>query len=309
MCKKIYEKTCKKCKSKKIIKFGIKRWKQRYKCKECGYVYCRKQKSKYTVEKLYEEYSKWKQTYKELSKKYDISVRTVQRKLDEYKVKIKKRKPTKWILLIDTTYFWDIWVMVFKEIKSKKILKTILVEHESYYYYRKWVDELIEEWWKIEAIVCDWKRWLLWWFWNIPTQMCCFHQAAIIRRYMTKNPRLEPNRELKKIVSLLTETDKETFEYELEKWWIIYSDFLNERYIDENWKKHYVHKRTRSAYFSLKKNLKFLFVHYDYYWTIDIPTTTNGLEWYFSHIKAKLNLHRWLTKERKIKLILSLMNF
>jgi hypothetical protein len=69
----------------------------------------------------------------------------------------------------------------------------------------------------------------------------------------------------------------------------------------------FVHKKTRSAYKSLKNNLKYLFTRYDYYWIIDIPNTTNGLEWFFGHIKAKISLHRWLKKERKIKLILALL--
>jgi hypothetical protein len=70
---------------------------------------------------------------------------------------------------------------------------------------------------------------------------------------------------------------------------------------------HYLHNRTRSAYFSLKNNLQYLFVRYDNIWKIEIPNTTNWLEWVFGHIKAKVSLHRWLKKERKIKLILSLL--
>jgi hypothetical protein len=54
--------------------------------------------------------------------------------------------------------------------------------------------------------------------------------------------------------------------------------------------------------------LQYLFTWYDYYGLIDIPNTTNGLEWLFWHLKAKVSLHRWLKKERKIKLILSLLH-
>jgi len=52
--------------------------------------------------------------------------------------------------------------MAFKDYHSKKILKCKLVDNENYASYKYWVDELIEEWWIIKAIVCDWKRWLLW---------------------------------------------------------------------------------------------------------------------------------------------------
>lgn len=63
-----------------------------------------------------------------------------------------------------------------------------------------------------------------------------------------------------------------------------------------------------SAYFSLKNNLKYLFIRYDYIWQIDIPNATNWLKLIFGHIKAKVSLHRLLKKERKIKLILSLLS-
>jgi hypothetical protein len=46
--------------------------------------------------------------------------------------------------------------------------------------------------------------------------MCNFHQVAIIRRYITKKPKLEANKSLKWITELLVRTDKETFSYYLE---------------------------------------------------------------------------------------------
>ena len=43
---------------------------------------------------------------------------------------------------MDTTYFWDFWIMVFKNYKSKKILKYKIVENENNTDYKKWVKEL-----------------------------------------------------------------------------------------------------------------------------------------------------------------------
>jgi len=54
-------------------------------------------------------------------------------------------------------------------------------------------------------------------------------------------------------------------------------------------------------------NITFLFVYQDYIWNLDIPNATNGIESVFSYIKYKVNLHRWLREDRKIKLILSLL--
>ncbi len=41
--------------------------------------------------------------------------------------------------------------------------------------------------------------------------MCQFHQVAIIRRYISINPKLETGQELKELVKLITKTDKESF--------------------------------------------------------------------------------------------------
>lgn len=308
MVNKSYQKRCKKCKSEEIKKDWFMRWKQRYKCKCCWYVFQNKTRVKKSeIKEIWNDYCFWKQTYSQLAEKYWESIKTIQKKIDEFEFVSPIIIPREIILLMDTTYFWEFWIMAFKDYKDKKVINYKVVKNENNTDYKNWVKELIQQWWIIKAIVCDWRKWLLWWFPDIPTQMCNFHQVAIIRRYITKNPILEANIELKKITELLTKTDKESFTYYLEQFAIKYKDFLNEKVIWKDWKRHYLHNRTRSAYFSLKNNLKYLFVRYDNIWKIDIPNTTNWLEWVFGHIKAKVSLHRWLKKERKIKLILSLL--
>jgi len=285
------------------------RLKQRYKCKLCGYVFQNKtRKTKVWINKLWNEYCFWKQFYSELAEKYNCSIKTIQQKLDQYEFIPAQVKPTEIILLMDTTYFWEFWIMAFKDYKSKKIINYKIVKNENNTDYKNWVRELQKVWWIIKAIVCDWRKWLLTWFPDIPTQMCNFHQVAIIRRYITKKPILEANKTLKKLTELLVHTDKETFSYYLELYWEYYKDFLNERALWKDWKLYYIHKRTRAAYKSLKNNLKYLFTWYNYLWKVDIPNTTNWLEWLFWNIKPKVTLHRGLKKERKIKLILSLLH-
>lgn len=304
-------KICKKCKSREIKKDGFMRGKQRYKCKICNYVFqnkSRSKKEKIDINKLWNLYCFRKQTYKELAEDYWVTIKTIQTKLDGYEFIAPFVVPGEIILLIDTTYFWEFWIMVFKDYKTKKVVHYKLVKNENNKDYKNWVKELQKQWWSIKAIVCDGRKWLLTWFSDIPTQMCNFHQVAIMRRYITKNPILEANKDLKKLSELLVHTDRETFTYYLEQYWEYYSDFLKEKRLNKKWKLEYAHKRTRSAYNSLKNNLKYLFTWYDYLWTVDIPNTTNWLEWLFWHIKPKISLHRGLKKERKIKLILSLLH-
>ncbi len=305
---KTRKKSCKKCKSKETKKDWFMRWKQRYKCKICGHVFQNKSRQeRIDVKKLWKEFSFWKQFYSELAEKYWVSIKTIQSKLDQYEFVPPYVTPTEIILLMDTTYFWDFWIMAFKEAKSSKLIHYKIVKNENNTDYKNGVRELQKQWWIIKAIVCDWRRWVLTWFPDIPTQMCNFHQVAIIRRYITKKPILQANKDLKWISQLLVHTDKETFSYYIEMFWIIHKDFLNERSHDSKWKWHYIHKRTRSAYNSLKNNLKYLFTWYDYIWKVDIPNTTNWLEWLFWNIKPKIVLHRGLKKERKMKLILTLL--
>ena len=84
MGNKIYTKKCKKCWTNEIKKDWFKRWKQRYKCKECWYVFQNSsRKQKVNINKLYHDYCFWKQTYEQLSNTYWISIKTVQKKLDE----------------------------------------------------------------------------------------------------------------------------------------------------------------------------------------------------------------------------------
>lgn len=286
------------------------RWKQRYKCKDCGYVFQNKSRavSSSGDKNIWRDYSVWKHTYTELSGKYHISVRTVQERLDAYVLPENILAPRPIILLIDTTYFGSIGVMAFKDAIGKKVIHCRLVTNESASDYKLWVKELQDEGWTIEGIVCDGKRWLLGGFGDIPTQMCQFHQAAIIRRYVTKKPKIQSNKDLKILGELLTRTDKETFEYALDSYENTYKDFMKEKSIWPDGKTRYTHKRTRSAYFSLRRNLQYLFVWYNRPWKLKIPNTTNWLEWYFSHLKSKVRIHRWLKKERKIKLILSLLS-
>jgi hypothetical protein len=282
MCYKSYAKPCKKCGSKEIKKDGFKRWKQRYKCKFCGHVFQNKSRqNKGQIKQLWNEYSHWKQTYTELSEKHKVSVKKIQKELDKYEFIAPRIRPKKIVLLMDTTYFWDVWLMAFKEAESKKIINFRLVKNENNKAYKEGVKELQEQWWEVQGIVCDGRMGLLTGFLNIPTQMCHFHQVAILRRYITKNPVLPANKDLKWLGELLIQTDKETFEYELEKYYQKYELFLKETRINSKWKPEFIHKRTRSAYFSLKRNLKYLFTRYDYKWTLEIPNTTNALEWVF----------------------------
>ncbi len=132
--------------------------------------------------------------------------------------------------------------------------------------------------------------------------MCNFHQVAIIRRYLTKKPKMQASKELWEHVLLLSKTDKESFEGGLTAWHIKWKEFLDERKTNTNGKNRYVHKKLRSAYRSLKTNLPWLFTWYDNM-SLKIPNTTNAIDGHFSDLKNKLRNHNGLSIARKKKFI------
>ncbi len=250
------------------------------------------------------EYCKGKQTYKQLSKKYKCSVKTIQRKIDLHVIKLGLKIPRKVIVLMDTTYWgFNFGVMLFKDAITKENLLKYYVKYETNAQYKIGIEELKNRGFDIIAIVCDGRRGLINSFSGILVQMCQFHQAAIIRRYITKNPRLPASIELKKIVGMMKQTDKESFEGVLKLWYKKWESFLNERTLNEKTGKyHYTHKRLRSAYRSLKTNMKWLFTWYDNI-ELNIPNTTNAIDGHFADLKNKLRNHNGLSIERKKKFI------
>ena len=224
--------------------------------------------------------------------------------MDLHKIVIKEKDVRAVIVLMDTTYWGNNFgVMVFMDAITKEVLLKYYVKSETNDLYRKGIKELQTNEFLILAIVCDGRRGLLQSFANIPVQMCQFHQAAIIRRYLTKRPRIAASIELKEIVAIMTRTDRESFEGLLLEWYNKWKDFLNERTTNlETKKSYYTHKRLRSAYRSLKTNSRWLFTWYDYI-EIGIPNTTNTLEGHFADLKNKLRNHNGLSQKRKKKFI------
>jgi len=205
---------------------------------------------------------------------------------------------------MDTTYWGrSFGVMLFKDAYTKENLLKYYVKTETNALYLQGINELKRNGFEVLAIVCDGRKGLFHLFGDIPIQMCQFHQVAIIRRYITKKPKLLASIELKGLVAMMKMTDKESFEGGLKLWFVRWESFLNERTTSlKTGKSHYTHKRLRSAYRSLKTNLNWLFTWYDYY-ELNIPNTTNAIDGHFSDLKNKLRNHNGLSLARKRKFI------
>jgi len=253
---------------------------------------------------LWEEYTSGKQTYTQLAARYNCTIKTIQRRLDSYSVPSHQPSARSVVVLMDTTYWGkDFGVMLFKDAITKENLLKYYVKHETNALYIQGIEELKTRGFDIKAIVCDGRKGLIQSFPGIPVQLCQFHQSAIVRRYLTKKPKLQAARELMEVLDLMKQTDKESFIGALELWFTKWEAFLNERTVNETTKKStYTHKKLRSAYKSLKSNLQWLFTWYDYY-DLNIPNTTNAIDGHFADLKNKLRNHNGLSIKRKKKFI------
>jgi len=202
---------------------------------------------------------------------------------------------------MDATYWgWRFGVVVFKDFRTKKILwHKYIRKKETLSDYQEGVDWLIVNGFIIEGIVCDGLRGMFSLFSPYPVQMCQFHQISIIRRYLTKQPDLQASKELLSLVKTMTHTDKEQFISMFSDWEHKWDNFLKERSLDKKTgKTSYTHKRLRSAYLSLKRNMKELWTFSDCD-KIGIPHTNNALEGTFTDLKTKLRNHNGLAENRR----------
>lgn len=224
--------------------------------------------------------------------------------MDIHKLAEIKKEAREVIVLMDTTYWGKgFGVMLFKDSITKENLLKYYVKVESNQLYIKGIDELKSKGYKILAIVCDGRKGLIQAFKDIPVQMCQFHQSAIIRRYLTKRPKLQAGVELMQVLDTMKQTDKASFEGLLYQWHNKWKTFLDERSINtESGKSFYTHKRLRSAYRSLKSNLPWLFTWYENM-DLKIPNTTNAIDGHFADLKNKLRNHNGLSLSRKKKFI------
>jgi len=121
--------------------------------------------------------------------------------------------------------------LVFKDSITKEIVTWKHIQSEKVEDYNYLKDELLKQGYTIQSVVLDGKRGLYKAFDNIPKQMCHFHQKKIIQRYITMNPKLEASKDLKKIMTRLTQTNEKNFTEKLNNWYEKYKLFLDEKTI------------------------------------------------------------------------------
>ena len=170
----------------------------------------------------------------------------------------------------------------------------------NYYYGRKILEE---KGWTFLGAVIDGRGGLTTVFKDIPVQICQFHQMKQVTKYLTRKPETLAGQELRLITLSLARSNEKEFTKRLSSWLSDWQEFIYEKtYVLGTKYWYYTHKNVRSAYKSLERNLPHLFTYLKYP-ELKIPNTTNCLDGSFSHLKAKLAIHRGLRKDRRYKVI------
>ncbi|MEM8845215.1 MAG: hypothetical protein AAGB35_09250 [Pseudomonadota bacterium] len=286
-----------------VIKNRHHRQRQQYRCQSCHYQFINQTRKGYAIEQLYAIYAQGKQTRLELSSQIGYSRRYLWQKFDDVIVEPMYASPPldPVNLIVDATFFGRAdGVLVFRA--NREHLYWQFIQSETIDEMNRGVDQLGQMGYRFKSVTLDGKKGMIKRFQaryqGLPIQLCQFHQAQIIRRYLTFNPKTECGHYLKMIMKDFTSMPAHQFQNLIITWAEIYHDFLAER----NEQGQFKHRRLRSARRSLFTNMPYLFT-YQNDLIRAIPNTTNSCDGSFAHWKQKIKIHHGLKKHRRHKMI------
>lgn len=232
----------------------------------------------------------------------------VRSRLDECHVEIPQVTPQKTVIVADTT-FWGrgYGVCVFRAwtIKENIWWHEVSSELVAHYHYARKILE--DRGWEFTAAVVDGRRGLASVFKDIPVQICQFHQTQTVTKYLTRRPKTDAGKDLRALALTLTKADEATFTKALTEYEKRWRSCLDEKTVVLGVKRpQYTHKNVRSAFFSLKRNLPYLFTYLRYP-ELNIPNTTNTIDGSFAGVKKKTGAHHGLRRDRRYKVISELL--
>lgn len=212
------------------------------------------------------------------------------------------------VAVMDATKVGEEWIFVVRDPHKKENVYSKVVYFETTSCYQIAMQYLEEREFEVVAIVGDGKVAISWLFNGLPVQMCHFHMKQIIIRCITKNPILPAGIELLEIINKLTLSSEKEFTLLYTNWCEKWSEFLKEKSINpKTGKLSPTHRKLISARASIKRHLPFLFT-FEKYPHLEIPNTTNSLDRSFKKIKMSIAIHSGLSRNRKLKMIKTLLN-
>ncbi len=247
------------------------------------------------MERLWSEYVWGKQTLEQLSDKYHLDHKTIQKyfreRCPETRFPYELIPPHPIFLVIDAYYrSRGDGTIVFRVPELKQNILWYDIEYETILAYTAGVQKLVDAGWVVSGITIDGRpgtiRALEYYS---PVQHCQFHQQLTVTKYLTKQPKFESHQALKRVASTLTQVDESVFTQLLDAWFNKYGQLLTERTYHPGGGWSYTHGNLKSCYNSLRRNLPHLFTYLDH---PGMPNTTNTLDGSISHLRTLHRVHR-----------------
>lgn len=304
-----------------VKKNGRKKGRQRYLCHDCQASWTNITRPIRFRNKLWREYAFEGRKVSWLAKHHHKSLKFIRCELDLYEAYDALPRVRKVTAIMDVTYFtgWGVLVVIdpyanVGKAENLVLYWTTIEGTERTVDYDVATDTLESMGYEVQAAVIDGRRGVRQMLEakGIPVQQCQFHQLQTITQCLTRRPKLVQNQELRAIALTLTKTTKAEFECQLDGWHEKHGKWLKERYVEPlTGRTRYQHARTRRAYFSLRRNLPYLFTYKDKKLVrqgIRIPNTTSPLDGRFTAWKDKTNRHKGCSKTRTTKILRSLLS-
>lgn len=253
-----------------------------------------------------------RQTFKVLCRDSGLSKDTLQRIFYEYlsrspPVKIIRRKGVN--LRMDATYFKRFCLVCYQDNEDGYTQLIRFSSGEHYEEIREDLDNLLRLGIQLESITTDGHKSILKAIKkslpDVTVQRCLVHVQRMCLIWLTKYPKHVAGQELRKLVLVLlqikTSNDQLAWTRALEEWQKRHKDYLNEKtFHRETGRYWYTHKLLRRSYQTIKRAMPNMF---HYLVNPKIPSTTNGIEGYFSHLKNHLDIHRGLSLRHRVDFI------
>lgn len=314
------KKHCWACGSLDVQRWGKRNEKQRFRCNNCGILFTSHNDGVRRSNEIV-WFRKWvieRQTIPLISRDSGISTRTLKRKFYDY-LKIYPQwsipKDSAVHLVVDGTYFKNkvcLFVYLDNEFKDAILYRTTTGEY---------TDEILEDLINIlntgiiiVSVTSDGKSSILKaikqaniWVKRqnvenktdiqpIVSQRCLVHIQRNCLDKLKEGHKSEEGRRLRKIAMTICKIDsyekRDLFINAFKYWFSENENYITQFYYDSGGKKQRVHQDLYSAYYGIMRALPSMFHYLD---NSKIPSTTNSMEGYFSHLKADTGFHRGLS--------------
>jgi len=302
----MYTTKCPFCQSSQVKRNGLNHGVQLYKCKSCGRQFLGGYHRLSTIQ-IWSAYLEGKQTIAEIAQHHHVSESTIKRLLRKSTFAWEQPSLTgrSGFVHLDATYWGRNWGIVLAiDEATGDVLYLAFIKHETIQAFVDAITAIVTAGYAIKGIIIDGKIELFSAFADYPIQMCQFHMIQIVKRYLTKNPKMNASKELMLLCQYMIKSREADFVKDYEAWKERWYDFLNKRTTHKDGKTYYLHRRIRTLVHSINFYLPYLFT-FQKSECAGMPNTNNKIEGTFTDLKKNLNNHSGLTIDHRRQFIIA----